>query len=86
MKRVAILTFVLAVIVSCTSAPDDVADPTWSTCTDPRPEICTREYDPVCAQHSDGSWQTHATGCTACSDAEVIGYRAGACEAAGEPE
>lgn len=81
MKRVVIPTAALAVLLGCTSAPDDRPDPTWSSCPEPRPEICTREYDPVCARHSDGRWQTHSTGCTACSDADVIGYRAKACDA-----
>ena len=49
-------------------------------CTDPRPQICTREYNPVCATLEDGSVKTYATGCTACSDQQVTGYRQGSCE------
>jgi hypothetical protein len=48
-------------------------------CEEPRPQICTREYDPVCATLKDGSSITAATGCTSCSDPEVIGYKKGAC-------
>jgi len=51
-----------------------------TACTDPRPQICTREYRPVCANLSDGSTKTYATGCTACSDPKVSGYRDLACE------
>ncbi len=40
---------------------------------------CTMQYDPVCAQHSDGSLKTHATDCTACGKADVIGHIKGAC-------
>lgn len=50
-------------------------------CEEPRPQICTREYDPVCATLKDGSIRTGATGCTSCSDSEVLGYKMGACEA-----
>lgn len=50
-------------------------------CEEPRPQICTREYDPVCATLKDGSTRTGATGCTSCSDFEVVGYKVGACEA-----
>lgn len=50
-------------------------------CQEPRPQICTREYDPVCATLKDGSTSTGATGCTSCSDTEVVGYKMGACEA-----
>ena len=50
-------------------------------CEEPRPQICTREYDPVCATLKDGSTKTGSTGCTSCSDPEVMGYKKGACEA-----
>jgi len=48
-------------------------------CEEPRPQICTREYDPVCASLKDGNTKTGSTGCTACSDQEVVGYKKGAC-------
>jgi len=48
-------------------------------CTEPRPQICTREYDPVCATLQDGHVKTYATGCTSCSDSAVTGYRLGDC-------
>ena len=80
MTRVVIPTAVLTMLVACTSPPDDLSDSTVSSCPEPRPQICTREYDPVCAQHTDGSWRTHSTGCTACTDDDVSGYRPGACE------
>ncbi len=49
-------------------------------CTEPRPRLCTLQYDPVCAELKDGTWQSYASACAACSDADVISYRAGACE------
>lgn len=48
-------------------------------CEDPRPQICTREYDPVCAKLEDGSEKTYATGCTSCADSKVTSYKKGAC-------
>jgi hypothetical protein len=48
-------------------------------CEEPRPKICTREYNPVCATLRDGSTVTGATGCTSCSDPDVMGYKKGAC-------
>ncbi len=48
-------------------------------CEEPRPQICTREYDPVCATLQDGSAKTGSTGCTSCSDPKVVGYKKGAC-------
>ena len=48
-------------------------------CEEPRPQICTREYNPVCATLKDGTTKTGSTGCTSCSDSEVVGYKMGAC-------
>lgn len=48
-------------------------------CEEPRPQICTREYDPVCATLQDGTTRTGSTGCTSCSDPQVVGYIKGAC-------
>ena len=62
----------------------------FKKCTDPRPQMCTREYRPVCASKDTGvrcvttpcpsaENKTYATGCTACADPKVHGYVAGAC-------
>jgi len=49
-------------------------------CTDPRPQVCTMDYRPVCGERKDGSRKTYSNGCTACSDHEVIGYIEGECK------
>ena len=49
-------------------------------CQEPKPQICTREFRPVCAQMQDGSFKTYSTGCTSCTNPNVVGYRDGACE------
>lgn len=49
-------------------------------CTEPRPQICTMQYMPVCAILGDGSTKTYATDCSACSDARVVSYSADACK------
>ena len=48
-------------------------------CVDPRPQICTQEYNPVCATLQDGSTMTYASGCTACSDVKVVAHTPGKC-------
>ncbi len=45
-----------------------------TTCTEPRPEICTMQYLPVCASLKDASVKTYSSGCSACSDASVVSY------------
>ena len=49
-------------------------------CTEPRPQVCTQDYRPVCAELQDGNFKTFSNGCSACSDPAVTGYRDGACE------
>ena len=48
-------------------------------CTEPRPEICTMDYNPVCGVHEDGSRRTYSNGCSACSNVNVVGSLPGAC-------
>jgi len=52
----------------------------FTLCPEPRPQMCTREYRPVCATLNDGTHKTYANGCTACSDPKVKGYFPDACE------
>jgi hypothetical protein len=48
-------------------------------CTEPRPQMCTMDYRPVCAVLKDNSSKTYSNGCGACSDSQVKGYNDGAC-------
>jgi len=71
-------------IISCTSTTEknDINEPgalDLILCEEPRPQICTREYNPVCGTLMDGSTVTGSTGCTSCSDSNVVGYNMGAC-------
>lgn len=71
-------------IISCASNDEinDINEPgalDLILCEKPRPQICTREYNPVCATLKDGSTATGSTGCTSCSDSNVVGYKMGAC-------
>jgi hypothetical protein len=79
---------------ACSSQPpaEPESEPAsdYTACEDPRPEMCTREFLPVCAERDTGircvttpcdstEWVTLATACTACSDSKVLGHRPGAC-------
>jgi len=64
---------------SATQIKDDL-----TVCTEPRPEVCTMDYTPVCGlQRVSGSeqWKTFSNVCSACSDSTVVGYNKDACEA-----
>lgn len=58
----------------------NIGEDTFEVCLEPRPELCTMNYLPVCAQLKDGSFKTYANGCSSCTDPEVVGYRDGECE------
>jgi len=67
---------------ACTTAPP--VEPTMvavtQECEEPRPQVCTMDYRPVCASLTDGGIKTYANGCTACGDAAVSSWIEGACE------
>ena len=48
-------------------------------CPETRPQICTREYLPVCGRLADGSRKTYSNGCEACADRQVVAFNADAC-------
>ena len=79
-------------LCGCAAAPRSATDfsDLDKRCEDPRPQMCTREYRPVCALRDTGvrcvttpcpstEWKTYGNACDACADADVIGHIAGAC-------
>ena len=73
----------LASAMGCaTSAPAEKTDGEGDEpipCQDPRPEICTMHYDPVCGALEGGSKKTYSNACAACSDRAVTGYTENPC-------
>jgi hypothetical protein len=76
----------LALATGCTAGASPEGEPgasapAFTACRAPRPEICTREYRPVCARLAGEPerWVTRSNGCVACSDPAVEGHRPGAC-------
>ena len=47
-------------------------------CEEPRPEICTQQYTPVCG-YSNKAMKTYSNGCSACADRTVTSYSEGVC-------
>jgi hypothetical protein len=90
----------LLAFVACSPGPDESAqarDPGWVECVVPRPEVCTKEWRPVCGLRDTGvrcvttpcpSWETKTYGnaCAACADPDVYGWRPGECEREGVVE
>ena len=86
------IIFIILGIAGCeTATVDTSADITIDTeCQDPRPDMCTEEYRPVCALRDTGvrcvttpcpsaEWKTYGNACAACSDTDVMGYRLEEC-------
>ena len=72
-----LILFVAPCLAGCdTNSDNKILD---TTCSEPRPEVCTREYAPVCGYNSDGASKTYSNGCTACAEEEIIGYKNGEC-------
>jgi len=82
---------ILLLLSACQSAPEKQADALekqtdvsekrsdLSYCSEPRPQICTMIYRPVCGFDKADQSKTYASDCTACSDSEVVAYRKGEC-------
>lgn len=75
-------------LAGCVSKPPAVP---MTVCQEPRPEMCTMHYDPVCASIDTGvrcvttpcestAMKTYGNSCSACSDPAVIEYHAGVCD------
>ena len=88
LSTTALLMFSLLALTACASVP--MADSPLKTdnnesltlCPEPRPQVCTMDYRPVCAELKEGGSKTYSNGCGSCADPKVVGYRDGACEAA----
>jgi len=64
----------------CAATTADTKSPVkLQDCEEPRPQVCTMDYRPVCASLSDGSSKTFSNGCSACADSRVEGWHDGAC-------
>ena len=62
-------------VVGCTSAPQNQPFEGRVVCTEPRPEVCTMDYNPACGDNG----RTYSNACGACADAAVAYSDVGAC-------
>jgi len=78
-----------ATISGCKDKP--VVDSLFKQCQEPRSQMCTKDYRPVCAVLKPAvqcltddcpliKQVTYSNGCTACSDSQVIKFKSGACK------
>jgi hypothetical protein len=80
--RLLALLCLLVPYLSCTSrGSEELEGSTLVRCTEPRPQICTRDYRPACGVREDDSVDTYGNVCDACADERVVGHRPGECPA-----
>ncbi len=82
MVMIVLLTGYTAVACAQSSALEESVSsrPVLATCEEPRPQLCTMQFDPVCGLTADNQYKTYSNACSACSDASVSGHNPGACE------
>ena len=64
------------VLAGCSTQPP--ASP-MTACSEPRPQVCTMVYAPVCADLVAGGSRQYSSACNACADDAVAGYLNGDC-------
>ena len=80
------LNFIISYSSIATTETDDSVK-----CSQPRPKICTMDYNPVCATRDTGircvttpcpstEKATYSNACTACADKNVFSYTSGECK------
>ncbi len=82
MVVIVLLTGYTVVACAQTSAVEETVSsrPVLVVCEEPRPQLCTMQYDPVCGLTANNQYKTYSNACSACSDASVTGHSPGACE------
>ncbi len=81
-KGCVVVLLLLAGCAATAEVKSNCGEEALTVCPEPRPQMCTMDYRPVCAELKDGSRKTFSNGCTACSNPAVVGYRDGECAAA----
>lgn len=71
----------LTLLSGCLASPppQPTLQASGAVCTDPRPQVCTMEYNPVCGNLLAGGRQDYSSGCNACADEAVSSYEQGSC-------
>jgi hypothetical protein len=81
MGKVWLVVLLFLSLVACGVGPGarPIGAELQETCSEPRAQVCTRQYDPVCAFLGKSETREYGNACTACADAQVSGFIAGSC-------
>ncbi len=75
----ALILVIGLVLAGCNSSPPAPVV-TGTQCSEPRPQVCTMEYAPVCATLIKGGTADYSSGCNACADDAVSSHEPGPCD------
>ena len=86
LSAVLLLSGLVGLMVACSSPQSSIEGQgqlpeNLVRCPESRPQMCTMQYDPVCAWHADGRRSTQGSACSACGDLSVEAYSPGECPA-----
>ena len=81
MSRNILIAVISLLLGACASGSPDKASAVAgvTVCEEPRPQVCTMDYTPVCATLQDGSVKTYPNGCGGCADVNVKSWVPDAC-------
>lgn len=84
MMKSMLMLLIISCLGACANQPVDIGIADGAiACSEPRPQICTREYRPVCGYTMNESnnllEKTYSNGCSACTYPNVKAYRPKAC-------
>ncbi len=82
MRTLVVVAAVILLGACSNNSTSDSAALTDTQCADPRPQVCTMEYNPACAVLVAGGTKEYASGCNACADDAVSSYVPGSCPVA----
>lgn len=77
--NIKLLSIFLCTTITACSANIEKTSAAVVICKDPRPQMCTRDYRPVCGLISDSKVKTYSNGCSACGEAKVLSYTEDVC-------
>ena len=78
-----ILVIQSALLGACVSSPapnEEEKTAAVNQCMEPRPNVCTMDYRPVCGTLNDESEAEYSNGCGACADSNVVSWVEGSCK------
>ena len=75
------VALLLLLLTGCLASPppQPSLQTTGTVCSEPRPQVCTMEYAPVCASVAAGGRKSYSSGCNACADDSVSSFEQGPC-------